>query len=952
MIQKLSNLVVDRRKSVLLILTLLTLLCAFLFFQVPINTDMTKYLPDDSMMKMGIDKMEEEFPDSEIAKTVRVMFTDLSETEKTDILAQLEAIPNVDEVAYDAESTDHNKGNHTLYIVSTSFDYGSPEEKTIESTIKEQFTHYTMELKNDEANSNPLTVGIVVLALTLLFIILFLMCYSWTEPFLFIITIGFAVVINMGSNIFLGSISNVTASVAAILQLVLSMDYSIILMNRYRQELDLHETRESAMKAAIAKAFSSVTSSSLTTFIGLLMLVFMSFKIGFDLGIVLAKGVVISLFCVLTVLPGLILIFHDLIMKTEKPALHLNMGLFATFSHKFRYVIAIGFVFLFIGAYFAQQNTQIYYALETPDPIADVFPTKNSIVMLYQNEDESKVADIVTELEQHHKTKEVLGYSTTLGKSYNTKDLADLLDDMDTDMTLEPELLDILFYDYYTDDTQLSAITASQFLNFIANDVANNTTFAEHMDATMLSQVEDMKRFANANALRKQMSISELAAFLDLNANDVKQLLLYYYTEHGGADSGAMTLPAFTAFINDDILTDETYADMIPVSADGTSITEQMHTLQTFTNVEAVTTPLPSEEMAILLGMENTQMQSLYQLYQMTQNGVALPEAGSSDSAQPIDPSMYGNIDPSMLVGMDISMIDPSMYANMTPEQLAMLQGTMGMQQPTQPEAPAEPVLISVQDMIHFLLENEQTQSMLDSETQAQLNTANTLIDASIAGTNYSADDMATLLGIDAKAVEQLYLLYISEYGDTSQWNMSVQQFVNFILSDVLTNIDFADQFTTGQKADLQSAKMLIDAVVSGKAYTPEAMNTLMQTLDSSGSFDTNTISLLYLYRDSLLDTNENRTLTLETLASYLANHVVKDPKYSEMIDDTMRTDIQTMYDELQEERKQLVGKNYTLMMIDTTLDNESEETSQFIGNLIARCDETLSHEYYLIVYR
>ena len=953
MIQKLSNLVVDHRKSVLLVLTLLTLLCAILFFQVPINTDMTKYLPDDSMMKMGIDKMEEEFPDSEIAKTVRVMFTDLTETEKTAILAQLEAIPNVDEVAYDAESADHNKDNHTLYIVSTSFDYGSPEEKAIESTIKDQFAHYTMELKNDEANSNPLTVGIVVLALTLLFIILFLMCYSWTEPFLFIITIGFAVVINMGSNIFLGSISNVTASVAAILQLVLSMDYSIILMNRYRQELDLHETRESAMKAAIAKAFSSVTSSSLTTFIGLLMLVFMSFKIGFDLGIVLAKGVVISLFCVLTVLPGLILIFHDLIMKTEKPALHLNMGLFATFSHKFRYVIAIGFVFLFIGAYFAQQNTQIYYALETPDPIADVFPTKNSIVMLYQNEDESKVADIVTELEQHQKTKEVLGYSTTLGKSYNTKDLADLLDDMDTDMALEPELLDILFYDYYTDDTQLSAITASQFLNFIANDVANNATFAEHMDAAMLSQVDDMKRFANANALRKQMSISELAAFLDLNANDVKQLLLYYYTEHGGADSGTMTLPAFTAFINDDVLTNETYADMIADSADGgTSIAEQMQTLQTFTNVEAVTTPLPSEEMAALLGMENTQMQSLYQLYQMSQNGVTLPEASGANAAQPIDPSMHGNIDPSMLGGIDPSMIDPSMYANMTPEQLAMLQGTMGAQQPvqpTQPEVPAEPVLISVQDMIHFLLENEQTQSMLDSETLAQLNTANALIDASIAGTTYTANDMAALLGIDTKSAEQLYLLYISEYGDTSQWNMSVQQFVNFILTDVLTNDDFADQFTGGQKADLQSAKTLIDAVVSGKAYTPETMNTLMQTLDSSGSFDTNTISLLYLYRDSLLDTDENRTLTLETLASYLANHVVNDPKYSEMIDDTMRTDIQTMYDELQDERKQLVGEHYTLMMIDTTLENESEETSSFIGNLIARCDDTLSSDYYLI---
>ncbi|MBP3585265.1 MAG: MMPL family transporter, partial [Peptococcaceae bacterium] len=542
------------------------------------------------------------------------------------------------------------------------------------------------------------------------------------------------------------------------------------------------------------------------------------------------------------------------------------------------------------------------------------------------------------------------GYSTTLGKSYNTKDLADLLDDMDTDMALEPELLDILFYDYYTDDTQLSATTASQFLNFIANDVANNATFAEHMDAAMLSQVEDMKRFANANALRKQMSISELAAFLDLNTNDVKQLLLYYYTEHGGADSGTMTLPAFTAFINDDVLTNETYADMIANSADGgTSIAEQMQTLQTFTDTEAMTTPISADDMALLLGIDAAQMQSLYQLYQVSQNGVTLPEADSANAAQPIDPSMYGNIDPSMLGGMDLSMIDPSMYANMTPEQLAMLQGTMGAQQPIQPEVPAEPVLISVQDMIQFLLENEQTQSMLDSETLAQLNTANTLIDASIAGTNYTAEDMAALLGIDTKAVEQLYLLHISEYGDTSQWNMSVQQFVNFILTDVLTSADFADQFTGGQKADLQSAKTLIDAVVSGKAYTPETMNTLMQTLDSSGSFDTNTISLLYLYRDSLLDTDENRTLTLETLASYLANHVVNDPKYSEMIDDAMRTDIQTMYDELQDERKQLVGEHYTLMMIDTTLENESEETSSFIGNLIARCDETLSNEYYLI---
>lgn len=951
MLQKLSNFIVDQRKAVLILLTLFTLLCAALFFQVPINTDMTKYLPDDSMMKMGIDKMEEAFPDTTIDKTIRVMFSDLSESEKSEILIQLKTIPNVTSVEYDAESIDYNKDKYTLYIVSTSFDYGSAEEKAIETTIKNQFAQYTMESKNDEANSNPLTIELVIFALSLLFAILFLMCYSWIEPFLFIITIGFAVIINMGTNIFLGSISNVTASVAAILQLVLSMDYSIILMNRYRQELEVQDTRENAMKVAIVNAFSSVTSSSFTTFIGLLMLVFMSFKIGFDLGIVLAKGVVISLLCVLTVLPGLILLCHDFIIKTGKPALHFSMRGFAAFSHKFKYLMAVAFVLLFIGAYFAQQNTEIYYALETPDPIADVFPTKNSIVMLYRNEDESQVANIITELESHNKTKEVLGYATTLGKTYNVIELSNLLEDMNSDMNLTPELLHLLYYDYYTDDTQSSTITVGEFLNFIADEIIANPIFDEYIDDNMRSQVTDIKRFANVNTLTKQMNISELANFLELNVNDVKQLFLYYYTEHGGIDTNALTLPTFATFINDTLRNDETYADLLGNAA----IAEQIHTLKTFTDIEAMTTPLPAEEMSALLGIDTTQMNTLYNYYQMSQISdlSAMQGTDINNSAQGANLSMMADIDPSMLTDIDFSTIDPSMYANMTPEQLDTLQATMDEQSShnistTQPET-AEPILVSVQDMIQFMLEAEQVQTMLDDKTISQLTTAQTLINSSVAGTSYTAHEMAQLLNMNSKSAEQLYLIYTSRYGDTSTWSLSVQQFVNFILINVFNNDTFSGQFNTNQKHDLQTAKKLIDAVVSGQAYTTEQMNALMQSLDNSDSFNENIIALLYLYHDSLQNIDTECTMTLETLVSYLANHICKNPKYSNILDDTMRDDIQTMYTELQEERKQLVGDTYTLMMIDTTLNNESAETSQFIGNLIDHCDHTLTHEYYLI---
>ena len=388
----------------------------------------------------------------------------------------------------------------------------------------------------------------------------------------------------------------------------------------------------------------------------------------------------------------------------------------------------------------------------------------------------------------------------------------------------------------------------------------------------------------------------------------------------------------------------EKHKEVLPDSCLWELVAEQMQTLQTFTDVEAVTTPIAADQMAVLVGMDAAQMQTLYSYYQMSQSGAAMPDANQT---QAMDPAMYGNMDSAMLGGMDPTMIDPSMYANMTPEQLAMLQASMGMQT-GEPAQPAEPEPVSVQDMMHFLLESEQVSTMLDAETVAQLSTAQKLIDASVEGNAYTAQDMAALLGMDEKSAQQLYLVHVSEYGDTSAWMMSVQQLVNFILTDVLQDEALADQFDAGQKKDLKTAKTLIDAVVSGKAHTPQSMTALMQSLDNSGSFNENTIALLYLYRDSLADT-EQRTMTLETLASFLANHIVDDPKYSEMIDDTMRTDIQTMYDELQEERKQLVGDNYTLMMIETTLDNDSAETRDFIGQLIARCDETLSGNYYFI---
>lgn len=316
--KKLAEFLINRRRVLTAVMLVLTAACAVLALRVPINRDRTKYLADSSEMKQGLSIMEDVFPESDETASIRVMFDDLTADQIPEIKAQLEAIPNVSGVTYEAGSEDYNKDNHTLFVVNSRYDYDTDEEHAIEAAIEEGFPGYTMAYENNDVPATELPLWVVVLALTLAVIILLVMSDSWLDPVLFLVTIGVAVVLNMGTNILFPYVDEMTATVGPILQLVLSMDYSIILMNRYRQEKVTHSDKVSAMKTALAGSVSSIASSSLTTVVGLLALVFLSFKLGPELGIVLAKGVFISMLCAFTVLPAMILAMDPLLEKTRK----------------------------------------------------------------------------------------------------------------------------------------------------------------------------------------------------------------------------------------------------------------------------------------------------------------------------------------------------------------------------------------------------------------------------------------------------------------------------------------------------------------------------------------------------------------------------------------------------------------------------------------------------------
>ena len=491
--KKLASFVVDRRRMILAVMTVIAAVCAFWMTKVEINQDLTKYLPAKSEMKQGIDIMSEEFPDMQVSQTIRVMFDHLDPEEAGGILEKLKSIPYVTDVSFQADSPDYQRGDHTLFVIHSDAGYHSPEFKSIKKALDSDFKGYTMAWHDDDTGIPEVPAWILLSGVAAILLILLFMCSSWIEPILFLIGIGFAVVINQGTNIFQGRVSMVTASMASILQLVLSMDYSIILSNRYRQEKAKGGSNAEAMKAAVENAMPSVASSGMTTVAGLLMLLFMSFRIGMDLGVVLAKGVFLSMFCVLVLMPGILLSCDRLIQKTAKTAPRIPMKKLAAFSDRRHAAITAAFVLLMAGAFILQQQTGIVYTLQRDDPVAEVFPADNMLVLVYENRDEPAVPGLCESLRSDSRIKSVTSYYSALGTPYTAKEMAQNIPSMEGGLKLDESILSMIYYIRFAGD-QPPAMTAPEFLSFLSEQVAGNEMFSDYIgeeQEQMISQAGD-----------------------------------------------------------------------------------------------------------------------------------------------------------------------------------------------------------------------------------------------------------------------------------------------------------------------------------------------------------------------------------------------------------------------------------------------------------------------------
>lgn len=478
MLSRLASLIVDHRRAVVALLALLTAATALLIPRVGIITDQREFLPDDSQMRAGMQVMEREWGEEEPTSSVRVMVTGpTTAADRAAVAAQLADIDGVTAVVFTEDEyhvTQVDGTTASLYVLTIDGDYGSETYTRVTDALKAQETSGLVWSTDNPSNASEVPLWILVVAVALAMVILLLMCASWIEPLLFLLAIGTAVVINMGTNLIQGQISDVSNAIAGILQMVLSMDYSIILANRYRQERQAQRAAGTdaepgatvtAMKAALAKAFSAVSSASLTTFVGLLMLTLMSFRIGADLGVVLAKGVLISLLCVLSLLPALLIWSDGLITRTAKPFFEPRLGALARAEHRGRWGIAAVFVVLLVGAGLAQGQVTTAYTLSRDDAVVDVFTKDNEVVLVYANEDEAAATALGEQIAADYagQVRSVEGYGTTLGAQLSVEQMGSALSaqagSSDGAPALDPQSLALIYYRYHGGEAGTMSIT-------------------------------------------------------------------------------------------------------------------------------------------------------------------------------------------------------------------------------------------------------------------------------------------------------------------------------------------------------------------------------------------------------------------------------------------------------------------------------------------------------------
>ena len=419
---KLARFIVDKRKAFLLVFIAALLFCGSSIDKVKVNNDITSYLPAETETRRGLTLMEQEFI---TLGSANVMVSNVTYDTAAALAAKLEQLDGVSQVDFD-DTDDHYHDSAALFSVSFDGEAGDPETVEALHRVENALEGYDLSVSTEVGRDTSASLQkemtiILAIAAAVIVVVLLFTSKSYMEVPVYLIVFVAAAVLNMGTNFIFGTISFITNSIAVVLQLALAIDYAIIFCHRYMEERDSGLDPREADIAALSNAIVEISSSSLTTISGLVALMLMQLRIGFDMGIVLAKGIICSMLCVFFLMPALLMVFQRPIDRTRHKNLVPKINFWGRGVIKLRFILPPIFLVVIIAG--AVLSGRCAYVFDTNDAdfdnkpawqladekVTNTFGKKNTIAMLVPRGDYQKEKRILERVSQLPEVTQVTG---------------------------------------------------------------------------------------------------------------------------------------------------------------------------------------------------------------------------------------------------------------------------------------------------------------------------------------------------------------------------------------------------------------------------------------------------------------------------------------------------------------------------------------------------------------
>ncbi len=907
----------NRAKSRVVSAVVILLFCAaavlsvIFMGKVSINYNLADYLGSGTQTKTALDIIDAQFG---MTGNIQVMAKNVSADTADEIRDTIETVPNVLNVNFDKYDETYYKDGNALFIVIIDGDDYSENAKQVAADLNGLLSEYDVEYGGTTVEKQALQdaitsemVYILAVSICLVVAILLITSESWLEPLVLLAASGIAILLNRGTNIFFGEISYITNSIAAILQLALSIDYSIVLLHTYRRQKEKTDDISAAMTAAIKSVIKPVSASALTTIAGLLALLFMSFRIGFDIGIVLMKGIVISAITSLTLLPALVLLLDKLMRKTKKKPFVPKGKAFCGIAFKAgKIIVPTALVIVIVCGALQTGNSFLFTDTKSGNrAISDVFGNNNSVVVVYKNtdnnfENEQKLAD---ELYAYRTSdgKQVLtnytAYTNTVREPYDAATAVQKLELSESDT----EMLFTMYNLYHSPEAL--QMSFADFINFADTLLDTDEDVKEFVDADTVKTLKTLKVAADVTAgsqtaqeLHDKLTTGVMSG-TDIDIFSVKQIYgMYFY------DSVAQKNVNFTEMLD------------YFITASENKNTAKMFSKEAVTQLKTLSAGIVQFKSQMETPMDKAALKGW--LYQ--NSGVALSDA-------------------------QLNAVYNGYFA-----------------------AAGKPVDTTVPflPMMKFLASSGQ---ITNAETVAEIQKYDTLYNAVNAEYGYKQflpvlstvasglSGQTPQISVTDESVQQIYIMYFYSTGAMPNGKISGKTFAEYV--------EAADKSNTAVHAFLtdENRNKLADMLTVNKYFTDNAKLTYENAYDklsalqneiksnmASAAMDKDKISGVYIKYASYVTVALTSPMQACDLLDFVNANMDSNTLLKQKMTDKNRQKVADANKDIKKAEDLFSSEDYSRMLLSVNLLNESEDTTQFVDYLTNKVKDIFGGDAYI----